>query len=402
MTDTPEVNEDLRTLVHLFSNLHDAMMEGHRKAQAKINAYNAAAEATGYVDVETLVDRFYAECQVADQDNKPRPSDEVMTGMMVAAQMKDRVPMSFLDSGSAYGYQWERNILRDFDSEPEEYLKFRKYSDTNKDIDFGINLYHYLKQRLEYSPEWSWFFYNVFLPAMDEEEGDKVHFGEAEDRWKGWLKARGFEIYGEREADGCFSGYTYNHDNFLSQDFVVNVWYIDSVPEEFEDKLPSGKYLVYLTTHNGCDARGGFSSPALYVMDSEPIYLFAQISEFSVGCDNPECRVYWDTGYDGYHLTNQDGIPTLDEFNWITPEDIKDMLDDPDYVEPDPPAAPSIPLPGFDLDAMLVKPKTWRERLSLDEAQFIHDHPMYIDENEQATCPICGKGKLHGRAPYPY
>jgi hypothetical protein len=154
--DTPVANEDLKTLVHLFGNLHTAMMDEFDKRQAKINAYNEAAEATGYVDVETLVDRFYAECQAAERDNTRRPSDEYMTGMMVASQMKDRVPMHFLDSGGAYGYQWERNILRDFDSEPEAYLQFRKYSDTNKHIDFGINLYHYLKQRLEYSPEWSW------------------------------------------------------------------------------------------------------------------------------------------------------------------------------------------------------------------------------------------------------
>jgi hypothetical protein len=174
------------------------------------------------------------------------------------------------------------------------------------------------------------------------------------------------------------------------------------VPEEFEGKLPSGKYLVYLTTHTGCDARGGFSSPALYVMDGEPIYLFAQINEFSVCCDNPDCHTWWDTSYDGWQLRNQDGIPMLGQFNWVTPEDVEDMLDDPDYVEPDPPAAPSIPLPGWNLDALTVKPKSWHDQLSYDEEKFLFDHPMHIDENGQATCPCCGKGKLHGCAPYPY
>jgi hypothetical protein len=86
----------------------------------------------------------------------------------------------------------------------------------------------------------------------------------------------------ENEVDGSTRGfYTYSHDNDLDQDFTVDVWF----GEEYEDEY------VILRTHNGADARGGFSEPVV-----------AKI------CDLDYFQMYNTDGYCSYCHEQYDGM----------------------------------------------------------------------------------------------
>lgn len=62
-------------------------------------------------------------------------------------------------------------------------------------------------------------------------------------------KAEGGDVY---DNPGTF--YTYNNENDLSQDYMVDLWLSE------ED---GGELHAVIRTHNGCDARGGFSEPVV-------------------------------------------------------------------------------------------------------------------------------------------
>ena len=58
----------------------------------------------------------------------------------------------FLDSGSAYGRHWERNHGIDFESQPSGSLEFCNRNGETE-ILATLNVFHFLKERLEYNPE---------------------------------------------------------------------------------------------------------------------------------------------------------------------------------------------------------------------------------------------------------
>lgn len=79
--------------------------------------------------------------------------------------------------------------------------------------------------------------------------------------------------------EGTF--YTYNNENDFNQDWLVDMWLEDGCE----------KYAV-IRTHNGCDARGGFSSPVI-VMARDPDYVWSW--NVDVNCNN--CEGFWEMMY---------------------------------------------------------------------------------------------------------
>ncbi len=74
-------------------------------------------------------------------------------------------------------------------------------------------------------------------------------------------------VGGKYPEDGY---YTYNDENDFDQDFQV--WIL--VPEEeFEDYQYSERGILVVRSHNGCDARYGFSRPLFLTLTGEPDYL---------------------------------------------------------------------------------------------------------------------------------
>lgn len=83
-------------------------------------------------------------------------------------------------------------------------------------------------------------------------------------------------------------GYSYNEENILSQDFI---WH------PFENEV-NGECYVFLQTHNGCDARGGFSTPHVFSCDYDSFCSLISFGGYTIGCKN---RHYWDFESAGYY-----------------------------------------------------------------------------------------------------
>lgn len=162
---------------------------------------------------------------------------------------------SFLDSGSAYGRNWERNqglTSADFDAMPSAIWERNEYP--------TINAWHYLRDRLEFSKT-----AEVLTRLM--------HVWELQDYGNRNL----YDLYDQTDylahLGATFGEHwnTYNWETLLSQT-------IQGV--DFE--LMGNRYTL-LQVHGGCDVRGGYTLPVIFEVSSE--YWLAGASEVNLWCD---------------------------------------------------------------------------------------------------------------------
>ncbi len=229
---------------------------------------------------------------------KPLTTEEVLDRML-----KENTGRSILDSGDAYGRSWERNQGREFENEPEVTLSFEfDY------IDVTLNLYHWLKSRLDYDPKTQ----RDFEHFASSEKFADAHWlncmrAFTEDRAK---KEIWTGLHGDSETGPLV--YTYNDENLLSQD----IQFIYYEKREYGHRDSCG---VLLQVHGGCDARGGLTKPKAFTLPTyspECIFDYARTSIYAdvprsnenqekFEFANREDPPYWDTD-DGCHWYNQD------------------------------------------------------------------------------------------------
>lgn len=144
-----------------------------------------------------------------------------------------------LDSGGAYGRNWERNEIKtieDFENEPEEvYTYAKRWNELSR----TVSVYHYLSQldTNEVCDEFN------AMPCEDwNAEGV---YGVSSEQWD-WLK----DQFPELEFVHTFN--TYNWDSDLSQ-ILQGSWI----------NIHGDIYLL-LQIHGGCDARGGYTNAKLF------------------------------------------------------------------------------------------------------------------------------------------
>ena len=155
-----------------------------------------------------------------------------------------------LDSGGAYGRNWQRNqnkTLQDFKNEPQVAFE----NDGDGFYSYTISLFHYLMSD------------NIELDELCDsfnslkcDNWDSEIYGVSEKQEK-WIEKQGFEI-----GDSFNS---YNGESNLSQ--IIQGTYL---------KLGVDNYVL-LQIHGGCDARGGYTDAKLFYlpedyMPSEYIY----------------------------------------------------------------------------------------------------------------------------------
>lgn len=168
---------------------------------------------------------------------------DLETERQIIAMLKQNTGASFLDSGGAYGRHWERNQSIDFEKTKPVTLEFNV---KHNELTAEISLYHWLLRRVSYELE------------MDE-------------RWKEYDEARPDDSWNDsipgfiRMVSGkppLAAGaqhrnyhpvYTYNDGNcLLSQ----NIQFVEFSADNIS--------YVMLQVHNGCDARGGMTSPKVF------------------------------------------------------------------------------------------------------------------------------------------
>lgn len=206
---------------------------------------------------------------------------EDKTKEIVAAMLKENTGRHFLDSGGAYGRHWERNQGREFENEPDQTIEFRVYQREGKgelEIDATLNLYHFLVKNLVYQPDIDRWFHKFADKFPDLQWWEIMKLFCKQERLKGRFEPKG-------------SGYTYNEENLLSQDFQY-VWVEDTKTDE---------NLFFLQIHGGCDARGGFTAPRVFSGDFD---YFFDYQRFYFGCHHCDFRLDCD---DGYHWRTEDG-----------------------------------------------------------------------------------------------
>lgn len=175
------------------------------------------------------------------------------TERMLAEMLVENTGRHFLDSGSAYGRNWERNqglTVKDWiASKPVTIDKFGTYS---------VNVFHYLRERVDYLKRID----TIFQDYQSQERFNDSYYPSIIEEFLEELNATG--IYGEGSPT---SVNTYNGESNLSQVLQFWVFNIDNdTTIKIDGKrrtIPADSYVL-LQIHGGCDVRGGYTKPRLF------------------------------------------------------------------------------------------------------------------------------------------
>ena len=247
------------------------------------------------------------------------------TAQALTEMLTENTGAHFLDSGSAYGRNWERNQGRRFEDEPCAVL------DTHfGEINLTVNVFHFLKDRLEYDAErtkalhdfgqsedykeqswfacieaWveslahgdtdDWLFYNgtPLRPATVEEIDNEADLPDGHwiDKHPDKAPREIGGIYGE---GNCFTVNTYNHDSLLSQVIQYTYW---TERSHINDR--DYETFIALQIHGGCDVRGGYTAPKVFRVPGEGTDILDD-ARADLSCNNCDAAWYTDDAYHWY------------------------------------------------------------------------------------------------------
>jgi len=193
---------------------------------------------------------------------------EILQGMMI-----ENTGSHFLDSGGAYGRNYDINKGKDFEKMPSATLEFSLgYRDKEEfDIEYTKNLYHFLADKLTYNKTID----NLFQKFIkkNHDSYDDSYFENVEN-FPAYLKSLGHSV----ENVDCIN--SYNGESNLSQVILYTYMRIDN-----DD-------VVLLSVHGGCDVRGGYTMPRAFSCDDTLLF---EDSPYIVCSENRDHA--W--GYDG-------------------------------------------------------------------------------------------------------
>jgi hypothetical protein len=238
-----------------------------------------------------------------------------LTERKIASMLQENTGRHMLDSGGAYGRNWEHNQGRDFSKEDPCTL------DGRCGLEVTHNLYHWLSERLDYNPDLQRQFTRFCNREENREDSWFANLDAFMEERQARAKRRGEDfggIYGE--GDPVVVN-TYNHESLLSQVIQYVYW---------EDN--SGGH-VFLMIHGGCDVRGGYTKPVAFDVDGNlgELTIFDD-ARAGIYCRNEKavadqlcldgsvtsgsCEASWYTD-DGYHWYASNGEGDLDKFELV-------------------------------------------------------------------------------------
>jgi len=186
---------------------------------------------------------------------------------IIEKMLRENTGAHFLDSGSAYGRNHERNQSRKFKSEPAATADF-KYG-----VEVTVNLYHWLADRVTFAPNLDKRFQRF---CAREEHANESYFALV-GMWLASLDGV-TGLYGEGSP---MTVNTYNGEDLLSQTIQYTYFTLDHTS------------YILLQIHGGADVRGGYTVPRVFEV-SESIFDNARASIYCSG-DRDACGAYWDT-----------------------------------------------------------------------------------------------------------
>lgn len=187
----------------------------------------------------------------------------------IVEMLTENTGSHFLDSGGAYGRNWQRNkgkTIADFESQPSAILTIYKGEHNGNpyaDLNPTISLYHAMNHALELDDLCHEF------NSLECDNWNGEHYGTSSDQCE-WLDEHGFNPEG-----GAFN--SYNWQSNFSQ--VIQGQALDL----------NGNAYVLLQVHGGCDVRGGYTNAKLFKLScGDVMNLFNESCGFSVNKPNGE------------------------------------------------------------------------------------------------------------------
>lgn len=193
------------------------------------------------------------------------------TEQAVVSMLTENTGKHLLDSGMMYGYAYDRRAGIDYSKTPVASVNDGAYVKS---------LYHHLVSNLVVNTDEQ----KRFMDYASDDERQSDSWGEI------------LQAYCEEHGyTGVRGDNSYNYDNNLDGTFQ---WYeIDGTDDE---------QMVVVQTHNGCDPRGGYSTPVWFeyrsgYRDDSGLTLIADGNLWCTG--NTEHRFYTDDNYHWYSDT---------------------------------------------------------------------------------------------------
>lgn len=219
------------------------------------------------------------------------------TEEIIANQLAENTGTHFMDSGMARGRAWQRNQDRAAALD----LTVPEMFEAGPDVWWGgygvtLSTYHWMVNHVTHHPGMQARFdrwVNLGWVGLDRyADGPFTNSPSTVDAWLDKMLAHGW-IEEHPEFDGWTN--TYNHDNSLSQDLQFRLF-------ATTDDHPLGALeLVALSTHNGADARGGYSDFKIYECDSYDMFDWDAFSAWCPQCEvrprDPESLLFDETPY---------------------------------------------------------------------------------------------------------
>jgi len=189
--------------------------------------------------------------------------DTPSTVNVIIGMLTENTGKHFLDSGGAYGRNWERNQSKNFPASPVSYTDFSVYRKSTEsgpgklEMCASVSLYHWMVHNLEFDPE-----LQARMDAHADTLPDTSWFGIAE-KFANMVQAEANDsdagMY--RHEVQCTNTYNHTDDFDLSQ--TVQYWTLDLEGCNYEPTH------VVLMVHGGCDVRGGYTAPKCFRLRRE-------------------------------------------------------------------------------------------------------------------------------------
>ena len=184
------------------------------------------------------------------------------TAKVLKKMMLEGCSRNLVDSGGAYGYQYEYRARRNLSKEPRTKIEWEEQKDGKLCGIVTRSMYHHLCETLEYDS----YFTRRLTAYFKKQKGSSPYVDTS--LWETF-------VFTLRGAEDVFSDNTYNHDSMLDGVFVYTAF-----------TMPDDNYVI-LSTHNGCDVRWGYATPKV----------FRQVDEYSLfdynakycSCEGDDC-----------------------------------------------------------------------------------------------------------------
>jgi len=200
--------------------------------------------------------------------------DMTTTQERILRQLCENTGTDILDSGGSNGRMWQRNAGRDLFAEPDATYDDRWSGDGYLDV--TISTAHYLDARLDVT-RMSEALTRTFRNYVDADWQDGRRYGDLSQRYTNSIGTLEEWIDGDDRIDPhsefSGSGNTYNEENILSQNFQWKMLEHDGIE------------YVAISTHNGADARGGYSDIVIYEMDGWDYFFDWNRATVGLECD---------------------------------------------------------------------------------------------------------------------